>query len=74
MFYVLYIVFYHIIKINILLLFTDRDECLTLGGKCEGVCINTVGSYFCQCTLGYQPININETMVCEGINIKNMYA
>ena len=46
----------------------DLDECLSMGDTCEGVCINTIGSYHCQCTLGYETVNNNGTIACEGID------
>jgi len=36
-------------------LFLDTDDCATNNGGCDinAVCVNTVGSYFCYCKLGY---------------------
>ena len=34
--------------------YTDEDECQESNGHCEGTCVNTVGSYHCQCPHGYQ--------------------
>lgn len=32
---------------------TDVDECLDNNGGCQQVCVNTMGSYECQCTEGF---------------------
>ena len=32
---------------------TDIDECSTSGHRCDHDCVNTEGSYFCQCKEGY---------------------
>ena len=32
---------------------TDIGECLLGISDCNQTCINTVGSYYCQCKLGY---------------------
>uniref|UniRef100_A0A1X7T7F8 EGF-like domain-containing protein n=1 Tax=Amphimedon queenslandica TaxID=400682 RepID=A0A1X7T7F8_AMPQE len=42
----------------------DIDECSL--DVCNQICINTQGSYTCECNLGYQFINNNST--CEDIN------
>ena len=31
----------------------DIDECTEMQHKCEGLCLNTKGSYACACTQGY---------------------
>ena len=34
---------------------TDIDECsVTANGGCEQVCTNTIGSFFCECTDGFE--------------------
>ncbi|XP_064644022.1 uncharacterized protein LOC135497923 isoform X2 [Lineus longissimus] len=48
----------------------DIDECLTTNPKpCEGdgVCKNTLGSYFCQCPAGRRP-KIDNFKVCEDVD------
>ncbi|EQB77110.1 hypothetical protein CB1_000156003 [Camelus ferus] len=34
---------------------TDVDECSTRGGGCPQRCVNTAGSYWCQCREGHSP-------------------
>uniref|UniRef100_A0A1X7SXA1 EGF-like domain-containing protein n=1 Tax=Amphimedon queenslandica TaxID=400682 RepID=A0A1X7SXA1_AMPQE len=43
---------------------TDINECSL--DMCNQICINTQGSYTCECKIGYQFINDNST--CEDIN------
>ncbi|XP_060789207.1 latent-transforming growth factor beta-binding protein 1 isoform X7 [Neoarius graeffei] len=37
----------------------DVDECRELSGLCDGVgqCVNNIGSYHCNCPLGYRQVN-----------------
>ena len=32
----------------------DLDECRPNNGRCEQGCVNTVGSFDCECSLGYR--------------------
>lgn len=49
----------------------DINECLDLPGLCQGgKCINTFGSFQCECERGYT-LN-TETRVCEGIRLSDM--
>ena len=34
--------------------FSDIDECATSNGRCEQICNNTIGSFYCSCDTGYQ--------------------
>ena len=34
-------------------LFSDIDECSSLSGGCEHTCVNTQGSYYCECREGF---------------------
>ena len=44
--------------------YIDIDECLDNNGSCSHECVNTVGSYYCECPTGHhlQPNNHD----CEG--------
>lgn len=45
----------------------DVDECKLASDVCNGgLCMNTVGSYECRCTAGYQH-NIT-TLKCDGLS------
>ena len=32
----------------------DNNECLSGNGGCQEVCVNTNGSYYCDCQTGYR--------------------
>ena len=32
---------------------TDADECRYNNGNCSHICVNTTGSYYCECPPGY---------------------
>lgn len=59
----------HVEKLSSNSLFpADINECLELPGLCQGgVCINTFGSFQCECPRGYA-LN-TDTRVCEGIRM-----
>ena len=38
---------------QLIICFADIDECTTDNGGCEHDCLNTAGSYECQCRDGY---------------------
>jgi len=50
---------------------SDIDECATNNGGCDtnAVCVNTVGSYFCYCKLGYHGDGIDCTGEAQAYNI-----
>lgn len=57
-------------------LVTDVDECEAVPGVCHGgICLNTIGSYRCDCREGFQRNLISNT--CEGQSedfiIRNKY-
>lgn len=50
---------------NFTLFFVDQDECSTEFGNCtvNAKCINTEGSFYCECNNGY----VGNGSTCEGI-------
>lgn len=38
---------------TLLLFFLDEDECQENNGGCQHICVNTIGSYLCECKVGY---------------------
>ena len=47
---------------------TEIDECTEGISSCNMQCVNTIGSYYCSCFLGFQLMSDNHT--CEGkVNI-----
>ena len=49
-----------------MLLFPDLNECLSNNAGCDHRCINTNGSYYCECDNGFELLSDNHT--CEGKN------
>ena len=47
--------------------YLDINECEDDNGGCSQLCINTVGSYYCECNTGYHFID-NSTTICIGMN------
>lgn len=41
-------------KNNRCFLFADIDECKVANGRCQHKCVNTEGSYYCQCRKGFK--------------------
>ena len=54
------------------MMFTDVDECAAIGSGCgNGHCINTPGSYRCDCFAGYQGANCDaSTLHCAAILLR----
>ena len=52
--------------------FTDINECKTNNANCAQQCVNTNGSYYCKCQLGYSrnPDNIT----CESIHVLHKHT
>ena len=44
--------------------FTDNHECADNTDNCDHICINSHGSYYCQCNKGYRLQNDGHT--CNG--------
>jgi len=44
--------------------YSDVDECAIANGECEQQCINTEGSFYCDCHEGHALESDNRT--CEG--------
>ena len=47
------VIIYSILKINLIIIYLDKDECAVSNGGCQHECRNTVGSYECSCHNGY---------------------
>lgn len=47
-----------------IILFVDINECLNDNAGCDHECMNTNGSYYCECNSGFQLSSDNHT--CEG--------
>ena len=52
-----------LITLNVYITTIDIDECITNNGGCEQMCTNTIGSFNCSCTDGY---NLKSGKVCAG--------
>lgn len=48
-----------------MIIFVDIDECRDKNGGCSQRCINTAGSYQCECYDGYYSTD-NNSVNCEG--------
>ena len=44
---------------------SDINECDTSNGGCNQICINTIGSFFCECDPGYE-LSIEDPLTCIG--------
>lgn len=50
---------------SVVLFCADIDECREIPGICaNGVCINQIGSFRCECPMGFSYNNI--LLICEG--------
>ena len=47
--------------------FIDTDECIENNGGCDQKCVNQLGSYNCDCDMGYEMQQDNKT--CTGQQI-----
>ena len=47
------------------IVFTDNNECDENKGGCQHICVNTEGSYHCQCLPGYKLSSGGK--ICTGI-------
>jgi len=56
----------NVLSISCLCFVTDYNECRYGTHKCEGPCINTAGSYACDCTAGYR-LNTGDRRSCDGL-------
>ena len=51
---------------GIIMFILDYNECRYETHKCEGTCINTAGSYACDCADGYR-LNTGDSRSCDGM-------
>ena len=54
----------YLYNINLLKFVSENDECEEETDLCEQICVNTAGSYICQCNLGYR-LN-SDMLTCRG--------
>ena len=53
--------------------FADNDECSSdATNDCHHICVNTPGSYICQCRLGYR-LNA-DGRTCSGMYMRSMFS
>lgn len=45
-------------------IFVDINECVFVNGGCEDICVNTIGSYHCNC--GGDAILAENGLACKG--------
>lgn len=59
----------HIHPLRVFVWFTDIDECREIPGVCDnGVCINMIGSFRCECPMGF--VYNDKMLICEGKSCK----
>ena len=51
--------------LNVCILMLDINECLENNAGCDHTCVNTLGSYYCQCGDDHELHDDNHT--CEGM-------
>ena len=56
----------------LLLFYPDFNECKTDQHKCDGLCINTAGSYLCDCEQGF--LLNTDGRSCDGERCISMYS
>ena len=59
---------YETFNLNFMHYYLDINECEDDNGSCSQSCINTVGSYYCECNTGYN-FTDNSTTICIGMNL-----
>ena len=71
--YILLGSYFHIIHIHFIVIHKtiDKDECNTNNGGCQHTCVNTAGSYQCQCRSGYTLSGNNQS--CDGVLLYHIY-
>ena len=50
----------------------DIDECSNGAAACDQLCNNTVGSYYCNCSIGYRLLSDGSTCQSEYIPLRTM--
>ena len=50
---------------------TDIDECANSTDNCTHGCVNTEGSYYCNCPAGYEISGDNTTCIGKIFNIQD---
>ena len=53
-----------VLKVSLIMVFTDVDECSDNNGGCQHECANIVGSYTCTCFNGFDLVNFTH---CTGM-------
>lgn len=44
----------------------DINECMTNNGGCSDVCINTIGGFYCACSVGTTLVAPGSAPACDG--------
>ena len=57
--------------VNLIINYADIEECDINNGGCEQNCTNTIGSFVCSCSVGY---NLTENGInCTGMYLKSIF-